>query len=187
MKRILVILAMLACSVGCMAATYNTSTTLGTTNCISSTISCSASKSYVWANQAVSGSVTLTMISNATISSHDGNIAEVAASYFTNGGCSTSATDFVSGSVTWHFQTDSATITSLTNLSNLCVNVYAFIKGGSPASSASISPTELYVTVTTASGNRVIWWISENGPIKFEINMNPYITDSEMREKWHIS
>ena len=187
MKKIIVILAMLACSVGAWAATYNTSTALETTYCPSSTITCTASNSYVWGNQPVSGTVTLTMISDATISSHGENVAVVSASYFTNGGCSTSATEFLSGSVTWHFQTDSATITSLTNLSNLCVNVYASIDGGTVVSSASITPTALYVTATAASGNRVIWWMGKNGMEKFEFNTNPYITDSEMRRKWHIS
>ena len=178
---------MLACSVGAWAATYNTSTALGTTNCVSQITSCIDTNSYVWTNQPVSGSVTLTMISSSTISSHDGNVATIAANYYTNGGCSTSATEFLSGNVSWTSRTDSVTITSLTNLSNLCVNVYAVLDGGSVYSSASITPTALYVTATAASGNRVIWWMGKNGMEKFEFNTNPYITDSEMRRKWHIS
>ena len=150
MKRLITIIALALISISAKATAYNTSTTLVTTSCTSgSSSTCTASTTYLWPNQAVTGDVTISVKSSGSV------LHGSAYAYFS----SNSGGDFTNfkewSNTSWSSETDSAVI-SISNLSTLQVKLS--VDGSAGIYTSSITPTAIYVTATAASGNTVIWF-----------------------------
>ena len=139
--------------------TYYTSTSPTATQCTATygvANPCSAINSYNWSSQSVSGTITLYVVTSGAvaISQVAGN-GEAVIYYSTNGGCneeySLKVYNYANvGTLSWTDDIQSTTI-SLTDLSNLCVQLYAYgdaasVSGASVTS--QISPVSIYVTVS---------------------------------------
>jgi hypothetical protein len=193
MKKIITILALIACSMWAEATTANYYTNTGlttTTITANSSGTYSSSNDYTFSSQVVDSSAYLTVVSSGNADDGGGGGSSFVWILYSTTGCSALNTTFgdYESSIVWSDNYDTVGIGAM-NLSNLCVRLYAsatYDDNTSTSVTATIVPSSIYVTATTTSGNHLIWWITKNGGTEvFQFNMNPYI--SKMREKYGVS